>query len=134
MMSFLTYITGFFMNFEILPIMQIKKKRDEIKKIFSSETIEPISTKLCWNDPWVVPFHNCVRQRRPVSNMAAITQSDWAQPCVTNAGYMVYTTWLRLFLHEPNTNCDQSFIKERWSSGNTPMTITWSITLQSQTN
>ena len=51
MMSFLTYITGFFMNFEILPIMQIKKKRDEIKKIFSSETIEPISTKLCWNDP-----------------------------------------------------------------------------------
>ena len=31
------------------------------KKIFSSETTEPISTKLCWNDPWVVPFQNCVR-------------------------------------------------------------------------
>ena len=31
MMSFLTYITGFFMNFELLPIMQIRKKRgDEI--------------------------------------------------------------------------------------------------------
>jgi hypothetical protein len=24
--------------------------RDEIKKIFFSETTEPISTKLCWND------------------------------------------------------------------------------------
>ena len=32
MMSFLTYIMGFFMNFEILPIMQIRKKGDEIKK------------------------------------------------------------------------------------------------------
>ena len=30
-------------------------------------------------------------------------------PCVTRyAGYMVCTTWLRLFLHEPNKNCDQS--------------------------
>jgi hypothetical protein len=28
----------------------------KLKKIFSSETTEPISTKLCWNDPWVVPF------------------------------------------------------------------------------
>ena len=31
------------------------------------------STKLCWIDPWVVPFQNCVRQRHPVSKMAAIT-------------------------------------------------------------
>jgi hypothetical protein len=45
------------------------------KKIFSSETTEPISAKLCWNDPWVVPFQNCVRQRRPVSKMAAITKN-----------------------------------------------------------
>ena len=33
MMSFLTYITGFFMNFELLPILtdlQIRKKGDEI--------------------------------------------------------------------------------------------------------
>jgi hypothetical protein len=44
------------------------------KKIFSSETTEPISTKLCWNDPYVVPFQNFVRQRRPVSKMAAITK------------------------------------------------------------
>jgi hypothetical protein len=29
-----------------------------------------------------------------------------------NAGYTVCTTWLRLFLHEPNTNCDQ-FLKYR---------------------
>jgi hypothetical protein len=37
-----------------------KKRRDEIFKIFSSETTEPISTKLYWNDPWVVPFQNDV--------------------------------------------------------------------------
>jgi hypothetical protein len=43
---------GFFMNFELLPIMQIRKKGGwNKKKIFSSETTEPISTKLCWNDP-----------------------------------------------------------------------------------
>jgi hypothetical protein len=33
MMSFLTYITGFFMNFELLPILtdyEIKKRGDEI--------------------------------------------------------------------------------------------------------
>ena len=46
----------------------------KFKKILSSETTEPISTKLCWNDPWVAPFQNCVRQRRPVSKMAAITK------------------------------------------------------------
>ena len=47
----------------------------KLKKIFSSETTVPISTKLCWNDPWVAPFQNCVRQRRPVSKMAAITKN-----------------------------------------------------------
>ena len=45
------------------------------KKILSSETTEPISTKLCWNDPWVVPFQTCVRQHRLVSKMAAITKN-----------------------------------------------------------
>ena len=79
MMSFLTYITGFFMNFELLPILtdyaNLKKGGWNLKQIFSSETTEPISTKLCWNDPWVVTFQNCVRQLRPVSKMAAITQN-----------------------------------------------------------
>jgi hypothetical protein len=37
-----------------------KKGGWNLKKIFS-KTTEPISTKLCWNDPWVVPFQNCVR-------------------------------------------------------------------------
>ena len=56
--------------------MQIRKKGGwYLKKIFSSETTEPISTKLCWNDPWVVAFQNCVRQRRPVSKMTAITKN-----------------------------------------------------------
>ena len=31
-------------------LCKLEKRVDEIKKIFS-ETIEPISTKLCWNDP-----------------------------------------------------------------------------------
>ena len=47
----------------------------KLKKIFSSETTEPISTKLCWIDPWVVPFQKYVRQRRPVSKMATITKN-----------------------------------------------------------
>ena len=56
--------------------MQIKKKGGwNLKKKFSSETTEPISTKLCWNDPEVVPVQNCVRERRPVSKMAAITKN-----------------------------------------------------------
>jgi hypothetical protein len=51
MMSFLTYIMGFFMNFELLPILtdyaNLKKGGMKLKKIFSSETTQPISTKLC---------------------------------------------------------------------------------------
>ena len=46
----------------------------KFKKIFSSETTEPISTKLRWNDPWVVPFQICVHQHRPVSQMAPMTK------------------------------------------------------------
>jgi hypothetical protein len=55
MMSFLTYITGFFMDFELLPILtdyEIQKKGGwNFKKIFSSETTEPISTKLLYRHP-----------------------------------------------------------------------------------
>ena len=56
-------------------LCKLENRGDEIKKIFFSETTEPISTKLWWNDPWVVPFQNCVRQHRPVSKMAAITKN-----------------------------------------------------------
>jgi hypothetical protein len=38
---------------------------------FSSETTEPISTKLCWNDSWMSPFQNCVRWSRLLTKMAA---------------------------------------------------------------
>ena len=55
--------------------LKIEKGGWNFKKIFSSETTEPISTKLCWNDPWVVPFQSYVRQHRPVSKMAAITKN-----------------------------------------------------------
>ena len=58
-MSFLAYITGFFMNFELLPIMQIRKKGGwNFLKIFSSET-------------WMAPFQNCVRRSRLPTKMAA---------------------------------------------------------------
>ena len=53
-------------------LCKLEKEGDEIKKIFS-ETTEPISTKLCWDDPCVAPFQNCVRLPRPVSKMAAMT-------------------------------------------------------------
>ena len=56
-------------------LCKLEKRGMKLKKIFSSETTEPISTKLCWNDPWMVPFQNCVRQRRPVSKMAAMTKN-----------------------------------------------------------
>ena len=41
-------------------LCKLEKRGDEIKKIFPSETTEPISTKLSWNDPYVVPFQNCI--------------------------------------------------------------------------
>ena len=68
-------------NFEVNPIThfdrlcKLEKKGGWNLKKFFSETTEPISTKLCWNDRWVVPFQNCVRQRRPVSKMATITKN-----------------------------------------------------------
>jgi hypothetical protein len=53
-------------------LCKLEKRGDEIyKKIFSSETTEPISTKLCWNDSWMVPFQNCVRWCRLPTKMAA---------------------------------------------------------------
>ena len=53
------------------PIMQIRKKGGwNLKKISSSETTEPISTKLCWNDSWMAPFQNCVRWSRLPTKMA----------------------------------------------------------------
>ena len=55
--------------------LKIEKRGNEIlKKIFSDETIEPISTKLCWNDPWVVPFQYCVQHFRPPTKMAATAE------------------------------------------------------------
>ena len=53
-------------------IIQIRQYQD----IFSSETTEPISTKLCGNDPWVVPFKNCVRHFRPPTKMAATSERN----------------------------------------------------------
>ena len=56
-------------------LYKLEKGGWNFKKILSSETTEPISTKLYWNDPWVVPFQICVCQCRLVSKMAAITKN-----------------------------------------------------------
>jgi uncharacterized Fe-S cluster-containing radical SAM superfamily enzyme len=72
--------------------MQIRKKGGcNLKKIFSSETTGPISTTLCWNDPYVVPFQSCVRQRRSVSKMAAITKNR------------NFFKWLKLLYFKPES-------------------------------
>ena len=56
-------------------LCKLEKRGDEIKKkIFSSETTELISTKLCWNDSWVVLFQNCVRHFRTPTKMATTTE------------------------------------------------------------
>jgi hypothetical protein len=45
-----------------------------VSVLFSSETTEPISTKLCWNDSWVVLFQICVRHFRTLTKMAATAE------------------------------------------------------------
>jgi hypothetical protein len=56
-------------------LFKLEKRGDEVKnKIFSSKTTEPISTKLCWNDSWVVLFQNCVRHFRTPTKMAATAE------------------------------------------------------------
>jgi hypothetical protein len=49
----------------------------KLKKICSYEITEAISTKLCWKDPWVVPFQICVHQRRPVSKMTPLLKIEF---------------------------------------------------------
>ena len=54
-------------------LCKLEKRRDaNLKKI--SETTEQISTKLCWNDSWVVPFQNCVQHFRPPTKMDATAE------------------------------------------------------------
>jgi hypothetical protein len=55
-------------------LYKLEKGGMKLKKIFSSETTEPISTKLCWNDSWVVLFQNCVRHFRTLTEMATTAE------------------------------------------------------------
>jgi hypothetical protein len=55
-------------------LCKLEKRGDEIKKKSSLKLLSK-SQPNCWNDPGMVPFQNCVRQRRPVSKMAAITEN-----------------------------------------------------------
>jgi hypothetical protein len=55
-------------------LCKLEKRGMKLKKNFSSETTEPISTKLCWNDSWVVLFQNCVWHFRTPTKMAATAE------------------------------------------------------------
>ena len=55
-------------------LRKLQKRGDEIKNIFLSETTEPISTKLCWNDSWVFLFQNCVQHFRTPTKMTATAE------------------------------------------------------------
>ena len=55
-------------------LCKLEKGGWNLKKIFSSKTTEPISTKLCWNDSWVVLFRNCVRHFRTPTKMATTAE------------------------------------------------------------
>jgi hypothetical protein len=55
-----------------------------VKLSFSSETTEPISTKFCWNDPWVVPFQNGVHHVRSPAKLAAIGCGFWGEDFYVN--------------------------------------------------
>jgi hypothetical protein len=61
-----------FADFDRLCILE--KRGMKLKKNFSSVTTEPISTKLCWNDSWVVLFQNCVRHFRTSTKMATTAE------------------------------------------------------------
>jgi hypothetical protein len=69
MMSFLTNITGFFMNFELLPIPSYLLKSSSLCLYSSNLGTFWLKIEQFW------PFEEIYRQRRPVSKMAAITKN-----------------------------------------------------------
>jgi hypothetical protein len=54
--------------------LKIEKGGLQFKTIFSSETTELISTKLCYDHPWVDPFQNCVRHFRPPTKIVTTAE------------------------------------------------------------
>jgi hypothetical protein len=67
----------------------------KFKKKNFSETTEPISTKLCWNDSWVVLFQNCVRHFRTPTKMAATAERNLTYTCRT-----LWEIPIKIFLSE----------------------------------
>ena len=51
-------------------LCKLEKKGGWNFKIIFSETTEPISTKLCWDDSWMASFQNWVRWSRLPTKMA----------------------------------------------------------------
>jgi hypothetical protein len=66
--SSLTYIPGF----SVTTQGSFQQSLVEIGSVVSEEKF---FFKFHPNDPWVVPFQKCVRQRRPVSKVATITKN-----------------------------------------------------------
>ena len=58
------------------PLLKIEKKEGEWNlKFFPCEITGPIGSKLCWNDPLVIPFQNFVWQSHPRTKMDAVTKN-----------------------------------------------------------
>jgi hypothetical protein len=80
MMSFLTYITGFFMNFELLPILSYVKLSSVVAAIvgggvkcrtqFWKRTTQESFQQSLVISHWMVLFQKCVRQFGPSIKMA----------------------------------------------------------------
>jgi hypothetical protein len=93
------------------------------KKIFSYETPEPISTKLCWNDPWVVPFQNCVWHFRTPTKLAATAELNltlWEIPikiflsetiCSIRTKFWWNSHWMILFQNWLSSFRGEDFFK-----------------------
>ena len=51
------------------------KRGMKFKKIVISETTGPIGIKLCLDSSWMIPFHICIPQSRPSTNMATVVKN-----------------------------------------------------------
>ena len=106
--SSLTYIIFLahlaFRLFELLPSFFVRPSIFHIL-IFSSETTEPIATKLWWNGPLVAPLENCIRWSRFPTKLAAKLKIE--------KGGMKF--FLNLLLWNYWANLNQTLLK--WSLG-----------------
>ena len=54
------------------PWLKIENSQKISLKNFFSEITWPIGTELCWDHPWVVPFHDCIWRPHSPTKLAAM--------------------------------------------------------------